>query len=370
MQGMTQRTVARRLRQGVLGTVAMCIALGGGASTAWAGAAFQTSVTVPLNVTVGETVSQRLHLTNVSFDGSGESGYVIDSYQIDDITFVPTCGSPIFSADCPNGSWDPGVIVPNPLVGTGRVGTACGGRRFTIALIDLQGKYRFTPHVPFALGPSSSTLAERRCDIDFISTVQRAPASDSDPAAPGLQTDQKAFMSATDIGPTHIGLLGSAIGTARTTIAAGATAAAINTVASPTVQLGQGTLTDTATVSGLVNPVTGAGAGTVTFVLYGPNDATCATPIFTSSNRPLVLNEPATAGTATSSPPFTPTAPGTYQWIATYTGDANNLPVAGVCGDPLEQTVVTRARSLPAVVNASTNFQLRDSLAGTPTVVL
>ena len=59
---------------------------------------------------------------------------------------------------------------------------------------------------------------------------------------------------------------------------------AISTQASPTITLGEGTLTDLATVTGLVNPVTGAGAGTVTFRLYGPNDATCATCLLYTSD--------------------------------------------------------------------------------------
>ena len=40
-----------------------------------------------------------------------------------------------------------------------------------------------------------------------------------------------------------------------------------------------------------VNPVTtGPNVATVEFRLYGPNDTTCATAIFTSSNRPLTFN--------------------------------------------------------------------------------
>ena len=46
----------------------------------------------------------------------------------------------------------------------------------------------------------------------------------------------------------------------------------IDTQATQAVLLGDGALSDVATVSGLVNPVTGAGAGTVTFRSTGPND--------------------------------------------------------------------------------------------------
>ena len=87
------------------------------------------------------------------------------------------------------------------------------------------------------------------------------------------------------------------------------------------VALGAGTLTDTAIVSGRVNPQAGA---TITFTLYGPGDATCA-------GAPAFTPHPALPGRRRPGrprPPFTPTAPGTYRWIAAYSGDANNAPVS------------------------------------------
>jgi len=63
----------------------------------------------------------------------------------------------------------------------------------------------------------------------------------------------------------------------------------ISTVASAGITIG-GSVSDTATVTGGSSPT-----GTVTFNLYGPDDATCANPaVFTSANRPL------TGGSATS----------------------------------------------------------------------
>jgi len=86
-------------------------------------------------------------------------------------------------------------------------------------------------------------------------------------------------------------------------------------------------VTDTATVAGGFNPT-----GTVTFNLY--RDATCTTaPVFSSTN-PL-------AGATATSAPFNPPAPGTYYWIASYSGDANNAPVSGACGDPNETVTIT-----------------------------
>ncbi len=90
-------------------------------------------------------------------------------------------------------------------------------------------------------------------------------------------------------------------------------------------------LTDQATLSGGVAPT-----GTITFVLYGPNDATCTTAVFTSNAIAVNGN-----GTYTSAPGFTPTLPGTYRWRAFYSGDANNAAVSGPCGAAGESADIT-----------------------------
>ena len=72
------------------------------------------------------------------------------------------------------------------------------------------------------------------------------------------------------------------------------------------------------------------------FRLYGP-DATPGAPTcdqgslaYSSPPIPIVNNG---NGTATAdSPDFTPTVAGTYFWIASYGGDANNADVSGDCG--------------------------------------
>ncbi|HLO34976.1 MAG TPA: hypothetical protein VK194_02800 [Candidatus Deferrimicrobium sp.] len=105
----------------------------------------------------------------------------------------------------------------------------------------------------------------------------------------------------------------------------------ISTDASANIPI-EDSISDTATVSGGSSPT-----GTVTFKLYGPDDATCAAAaVFTSANRPL------SGGTATSAS-FTPTLVGTYRWIATYNGDANNNPVSGACNDANENVDVIPA---------------------------
>ena len=97
--------------------------------------------------------------------------------------------------------------------------------------------------------------------------------------------------------------------------------------------LGSVTLTDEATVTGRVSPL---GTETVGFRLYGPAAPTCAgTPVFETVAIPYPLG----GGAVSSTPPFTPTAAGTYRWVVLYSGDANNVPVSTACG-PANATIV------------------------------
>jgi hypothetical protein len=136
---------------------------------------------------------------------------------------------------------------------------------------------------------------------------------------------------------------------------------------------------DTATLSGTANkpgtpiinpPVAGAGAvagGTITFKLYGPSATAVCTDPSTGVTGNLVatrvVNVAGNSGIGT--PPkvykasdgtgpgsLTPTAIGSYYWIATYSGDApNTLGVGGTCGDTGETSTVTGAASLSTAQN-------------------
>ncbi|MEU7825848.1 hypothetical protein [Catellatospora sp. NPDC049133] len=91
-------------------------------------------------------------------------------------------------------------------------------------------------------------------------------------------------------------------------------------------------VTDIATLSGGDDPT-----GTITFNLYGPGDATCSrTPVFTSVVDVTTGNGDYTSGE------FRPRVPGTYQWVAEYSGDENNTGVVTDCGDPAEQFIVKK----------------------------
>jgi hypothetical protein len=113
----------------------------------------------------------------------------------------------------------------------------------------------------------------------------------------------------------------------------------------PDVQLGN-PITDTATLTGtanrpgtpVINPTTAGGpaGGTITFTAYGPNN--CTTVAFTSA--PVTVSGDGTYGPVS----FTPTAPGTYHWVAVYSGDppnTNGTSHNSNCTDANEDVVVS-----------------------------
>jgi hypothetical protein len=214
----------------------------------------------------------------------------------------------------------------------GEAGTACDGIVFTITVVDpATGKVAFTPATAFSLQPPGSP--GDTCRIDFTFDVLKRPTKDSQ-ATPGIQTSQIGFASGINVVTNQPG---SGIGSSSVTVLA-ATVGSITTSATPTAQLGS-PISDTATVTGAGAPAP-TPTGTVVFTAYGPDDATCAGPaVFTSAPQPLAGGPPPTA----NSGPFTPTAAGTYRWIAAYSGDANYDPATTLCNDANESALVAGA---------------------------
>jgi streptogramin lyase len=105
----------------------------------------------------------------------------------------------------------------------------------------------------------------------------------------------------------------------------------IVTHASDPVKAG-GSVKDSATLSGGVKP-----SGTITFKLYGPDDATCSTAPVATFTKDVDGNKTYTSDSVTV------TKAGTYRWVASYGGDANNNAAVGDCNDPNESVVVTAA---------------------------
>jgi hypothetical protein len=80
------------------------------------------------------------------------------------------------------------------------------------------------------------------------------------------------------------------------------------------------------TLAGGRNP-----AGTLAFGLYGPGDVMCTSPVYASSVAVLGNGTYYSwAGPSTGSPQAT--AAGTWRWVVSYSGDANNEPISLPCG--------------------------------------
>jgi hypothetical protein len=106
------------------------------------------------------------------------------------------------------------------------------------------------------------------------------------------------------------------------------------------------TLQDGATLSGTSDL---DGTGTITFNLYGPNDATCVgSPVETET-----VSDIANAGTYYTTTGYTANTAGTYNWVASFSGDGEDNAVSTACGG--EQTVVIQsAPTLSSTPNVTT----------------
>ena len=275
------------------------------------------------------------------------------------ITLIPACGQlGDFSTCVPTGA-DPGVLQISPTA-VGAAGTACAAMVFDVTPIDpafnIFGRVRFTPQAGGHVFLTGVTGALSMCQINFTFDVLKAPTIDQDAAAPGVQTvqvvDNTQYVGQTTNTASGRGTtIGMTVSRATPTIA---------TVASANITLGIGQLADSATVSGRINPQPGA---TIDFRLYGPNDVACSgVPVFTS----LGVSYPVTGGAVTSGV-FAPVAAGDYRWVASYSGDQNNVPVAGACNaaneivtvlsppaPPAPPAVLSHSPSLPATGSSRT----------------
>ncbi|HEX2041460.1 MAG TPA: hypothetical protein VHF24_02380 [Acidimicrobiales bacterium] len=229
------------------------------------------------------------------------------------------------------------------LTTTASPGVAVGGQVFDTA--NLTGGTNPTGTITFNLyGPDDATCAGPPV---FTSTVPVAGAGSYTsgsftPTAPGTYRWIASYSGDANnlpAGPTVCNDPAEAV----VVTPAGGGAPTLTTTASPGVAIG-GQVFDTATLTGGTSPT-----GTITFNLYGPNDATCAGPPVFTSTVPVAGNGSYTSGS------FTPTAPGTYRWIASYSGDANNSPGTTACNDPAETVVVTAAPAASITVAKTAN---------------
>jgi HYR domain len=134
-------------------------------------------------------------------------------------------------------------------------------------------------------------------------------------------------------------------------------APSVATQASAPVPAG-GTISDTATLTGGIAP-----SGVITFSAFGPGHAACTgAPIFAST-------VPVVGDGVYSSGPFLAGA-GTYNFVVTYSGDANNLAAVSGCGSPGETTAITCAATITGshvgsvVLGAGVTCILNATIAG------
>jgi len=114
-------------------------------------------------------------------------------------------------------------------------------------------------------------------------------------------------------------------------------------------------VSDSATVSGGTNPT-----GSVTYTLY-PSlaDCTAGTNAVTGSVSTVTL-----AGGKASSGAVTLTTVGTFQWVAAYSGDANNAATSSKCGDEPVTTTTGGVLAITTPPTGSTSSLVGITLGG------
>jgi len=216
----------------------------------------------------------------------------------------------------------------------------------TAALTAPAGVAQPTGTITFTLfGPNDATCTGTAVFTSAPVTVAGAGAYASGsftPTAPGTYRWRAAYSGDVNYGPVTTACNDtnetSVVNKVTPTLTTTLTATGPATVGNP--------IHDTATIGGLVNPTT---TGTITFNVYGPNNATCTgTPIFVSTVTVANGNGTYVSGN------FTPTAPGSYQVIAVYSGDVNNAAVTTSCNDTNETLVVAGASTTSTTPTSTT----------------
>jgi uncharacterized repeat protein (TIGR01451 family) len=307
--------------------------------------------TFPNTTTVG-VINQPFSI-NVTNSSTGNPPRESDddiTVQLTEIGITPSCAqfSGGFCSTPELGVFD---IATGPAAAVG-TGGACIGVTFAVTGPDASGRFQAIPNSTVLLGPSNPasnpTLRPTFCVVQFIlEDVERVPTVDVDPVMPFVQTRNQidaTIIPAVQPGenpnpPIAPGRQGTLLNTATVTVlAAPVTLETVSTPNGPTAVPPGSTATDQATIA-RVNPGGADPTGTVTFRLVGPNpDAACAGPtVFTSA--PVAINPATGVATSPTSPAL---AAGTYNWVATYSGDANYLPITTEvgCNDPDERFIV------------------------------
>ncbi|MGI8778285.1 MAG: hypothetical protein ACR2LJ_13100 [Acidimicrobiales bacterium] len=280
----------------------------------------------PSPAVVGETgLPASLTITNTS------TGREFGPARLDNFELTPSCSSAA-DALCTAGQ---DTVYTLSSTGVGAPATGCAGRAFVITPLG-PDRFRFTPadNVPIVLDTPGTLGAT--CTINFTVSVLKVPNVDVTPGGT-VQTFQVAAAALSSLVTAATLPITSGVGLA-TVVPASPT---LLTQASAPVTLGN-PISDSAILANGFGPAPGP-TGTIGFSVFGPDDPTCVRgAAFVSAPVNVAGN-----GTyASPLPSFVPTSAGTYQFVATYSGDLNNNPAATACGDPLEAVVVAKATPL------------------------
>ncbi len=292
-----------------------------------AGTALSIGPNIPANnaaVTVGDTnVASTLSITNNS-NGTQSTGTVGIT------TATLTVASGVFSVSA---------------TGTGDVTTpACSGSTWNVT--GGPAIFTFTPTSAINLTSTGADAVHAVCQIDFTVNVLSRPATE-----PTTYSSTVAgIWSGDNVTPAS----GSGAGTATINPAS----PTIATTTSPSAGGTGATLKDSATLTGASNLT---GAGTITFYLFAPG-VTCATNGTGAVYSEVVSGINAAGPWTTATGKIPPQVAGTYQWVAVFSGDANNSGAHSACGD--EPVVITASPTIATTTSPSaggTGATLKDS---------
>ncbi len=180
---------------------------------------------------------------------------------------------------------------------------------------------------PLTADPQLGTLQNNGGPTPTMAITKSSPAFDAGVPVAGVTTDQRGFPR-----PPIRPALGA--------FQPGPTTPDITTQAGPTVVVGSGApLTDSATLENGFNPT-----GTISFYLFAPGvipNAGNSNAVYTDVVTLTGAATPVTVDTSMGNNPggFLPTAPGTYQWVASYSGDDNNHPASSFFDDEPQEVV-------------------------------
>jgi len=251
-------------------------------------------------------------------------------------------------------------------------------------IIDVTGVTTFAGTISWHIcGPTASTSTDL-CTSGGVNAGSQNITADGTYYSPTVTVTAagRYCFRADFTGDSAVGVPGSSDSAATECFTVAPLRASISTTAGADVEFGQ-PVTDSATLSstahqpgtggptgsllaGSINPTTlgGDATGQITFTLY---KADCTTPATGTGTNPQTVN---VSGNGTYGPvSFTPDAPGTYHWVATYGGDTPNtlasLASQSPCPDTTEDVVVSQ---IPSQITTAPSYFPQDSATVTSSV--